>query len=155
MRRAHGARSGARTLVLRAAIVIAAALATVIFLSVSEAAFFDGEAGDAIRLAILFGVFGGALSVAMSFAGRSGGRMPEELRDDAITWIRPVVGGAAAVAVYLFLRAGVLPFVELRDEWVVAALSFLAGFGERWFLGVVQSVERRTAGEGATEDANG
>jgi hypothetical protein len=131
--------------VFRATVVLSLALGAVLALAIGGWFVFAGEVGDTVRLAMLFGLLGGALSVAVSFLQREPGRIPKLMREDLVTLARPVIGAGTATAVYLYLLAGLLSVEGLREPWAVSGLAFLAGFSERWFLGIVAASEQKTA----------
>ncbi len=110
------------------------------WISMAPYKILPGDVRYMILLAAVFGAFGGTLSAAYSLTRSKGRRkIPELLQSWNITLIRPVIGAAAAVAAYFFLKAGVLEFVLQINEWVIVVLSFLAGFSEQWFLRLVES----------------
>ena len=98
-----------------------------------------------LPLAILSGLFGGVLSVAFRVLESDGSKkIPDSIRDANRTWLRPIIGAALAVPVLLFLESDLLTLGGDQRTWALLAASFLAGFSERWFLGIVQGIERKT-----------
>jgi 8-oxo-dGTP pyrophosphatase MutT (NUDIX family) len=92
----------------------------------------------------LFGVMGASFSAFLSLARTSiQSRIPEQIVHSSITLMRPLLGAAAAVAVYVFLQSGLLNFVDLSPAMLLA-FSFAAGFSERL---LIQSVESLTGRE--------
>ncbi|MDA2937600.1 hypothetical protein MYX75_04975 [Acidobacteria bacterium AH-259-A15] len=89
---------------------------------------------------ILAGLLGGTLSAAISVTrAKRGRKIPEVRRSFKVTLIRPFVGAGSAVAVYFFLRAGLIAgLIGPIDNWKVVAFCLLAGFSEQWFLQVVK-----------------
>jgi hypothetical protein len=90
---------------------------------------------------MLAGALGGALSAVRSLGGGGGRKIPEQLADWPITAMRPLLGAATGTGAALLLAAGILDFgkEDYRDAALLAA-AFVAGFSERWFLGVIGGV---------------
>jgi hypothetical protein len=95
---------------------------------------------DLLTLMIL-GALGGALSAVRSLAGRPDRRIPDQLADRPVTALRPLLGAAAATGVALMVQAGVVSFGSSdNQDLALLAVAFLAGFSERWFLGMIGSL---------------
>lgn len=126
-------------------IVIVVLIALVILLAWYNV-FGDTSALRQLGVASAAGALGGAGSAVIATARSSvDKRIPEYLNWGPMMLIRPVFGAAAAIAVYFFMRGGVLPGA-VETSWTLAATSFIAGFSERWFLGVVSAIEGRNGG---------
>lgn len=110
----------------------------------------EGSAGLMVA-AILMGALGGALSTGLSLTQTtSKASIPDLLREGSVTAFRPILGGAMAVVTFIFLQAGLLDFLTdeiAQDPWLVAAFGFLAGYSERWFMGIVGQVAEKKADE--------
>lgn len=109
-----------------------------------------GEGSAALMVtAVLMGALGGALSTGLSLAQTSTkASIPDLLREGSVTAFRPVLGGAMAAVTLVFIEAGLLDFLigdDPPDPWLVAAFGFLAGYSERWFIGIVGRVSERKA----------
>lgn len=90
---------------------------------------------------MILGALGGSLSGVRSLAGRRDRKIPDQLSDWPITALRPLLGAAAATGVTLMVQAGIVSFGDpQRQDNVLLAVAFLAGFSERWFLGVIGGV---------------
>jgi hypothetical protein len=67
---------------------------------------------------------------------------------------RPIVGALLALAVYVLIEAGLIP-IKIppipQDLWFVAAISFLAGFTERFAQDALVNTSRATFGSGPTK----
>ena len=87
---------------------------------------------------MLLGLFGALISIAVSLANTqdSGKRLPEHIASTNVTLARPVFGAGFAVAIYLAMNSGVVSLFH-GDPKAFALAAFLAGFSERWFLGIV------------------
>jgi hypothetical protein len=88
----------------------------------------------------VIGIFGAALSVASSLTKSTVDvSIPQQTLGSVVTWMRPVMGAAAAVAAYLLFQAGALPFAtkSLLASFVIA---FVAGFSERFIIGAVGKI---------------
>ena len=73
-------------------------------------------------------------------------RIPDQLADWPVTTLRPLLGAAAATGIALMVQAGVVSFGEPEDQEVaLLAVAFLAGFSERWFLGIIGVVPGGTS----------
>ena len=120
-----------------AGFAVAVALLVMLMTTGWSAPNLGNTAPDMICLAALFGLLGGALSTALSLARSAYHRIPEHLNSWGTTLMRPVLGSAAAVVAFVFLKAGQVKFGDRTDEWTVLAVAFLAGFSEQWFLRAV------------------
>lgn len=94
----------------------------------------------------LFGIMGASMSGILSLARATATtRIPEQLLNSWFTLTRPVVGAVAALAIHVFLLAGLLALGRTTLGLVLAA-SFAAGFSERL---VVRAAESVTGGSGS------
>jgi hypothetical protein len=95
---------------------------------------------------ILFGMLGAALSVAQSLATSDvSQKVPMQLMGSFMIWLRPVVGGTAAVIAYALLLANqhLKVFFEGRfgiEMTVVIVVAIIAGFSERFIVGAMNSI---------------
>lgn len=128
-------------------LILGLALASVLLLSMSDA--LDSPPGGAdwrTLLAIgLFGVLGASFSAILSLARTSTqSRIPEQVVNSTVTAMRPLLGAAAALAVYVFLES---KFINLEvTTWAgILAIAFASGFSERLVIGAVEAV----AGKGS------
>jgi hypothetical protein len=96
------------------------------------------KAGD-LLMVMLLGALGGALSAVRATSKGSERKIPDRLFAAPVTLLRPIVGATAATGVALVLQAGV---AKLGDGSRIALLAaaFAAGFSERWFLSLMQTV---------------
>lgn len=71
-------------------------------------------------------------------------------------FFKPVVGAAFALFVFAVLRSGLIPVTinEGTDRYFFLALSFVAGFSERFAKDIVKITERQIGGS-STEDKHG
>jgi hypothetical protein len=93
----------------------------------------------------LIGMFGAVLSVASSLTRSTVDvSIPQQTLGAVLTWMRPLMGAAAAVAAYLFFQAGTLPLTIKADSRPLAGfvIAFLAGFSERFIIGAVGEILR-------------
>ncbi|MBI1928696.1 hypothetical protein HYR99_31185 [Candidatus Poribacteria bacterium] len=87
----------------------------------------------------ILGALGGALNVAYSIARTPTGRIPKQITHFWITMMRPLLGAATAIVIYIFLRAQILNFGLTGDK--ILAISVIAGYsGERLVSRAVESV---------------
>lgn len=126
-----------RNLLLVTALILAAALFLTYAIAVDAPSGFLGSP-DTLLIVMVFGMLGGLLSTAVSLADdkSSGRRMPEHIASTYVTLARPIFGAGFAVAVYIAIKSGAMNVFEGRSGGIALA-SFLAGFSERWFLGIV------------------
>jgi hypothetical protein len=106
-----------------------------------------------IGTAMLMGALGGALSTGLSLVRPdSETSIPGLQRQGAVTFFRPALGAAMAAVTYVFIKAGLLDFLgsEISGHaWLMAAFGFVAGFSERWFMGIVSRFAEDSVAEGA------
>ncbi len=93
---------------------------------------------------VLFGALGGTASAMITIARSSKGDVPERLLNSWLTLAKPVFGAVAALAVAVFLLAGLLQSIEgilkptaAITTYAVFAISFASGFSERILLRAV------------------
>jgi 8-oxo-(d)GTP phosphatase len=94
---------------------------------------------------ILFGVLGGAVSTMIPRDARGlHRRIPERLSDAAFSRLRPLIGAASALVVYIAVVADLLP-VALDADFgaAILLLAFVAGFSERLVVRAIESVAGR------------
>ncbi len=109
----------------------------------------DGIDVDAFRLGMLSGVFGGMLSVAYTvMRSDPSTRIPQLKASLGLTITRPLFGPLVTFAILMLMHQGFLSFGD-NTMAALVALSFLGGFSERWFLGLVERINAR-ATEGAS-----
>jgi len=102
----------------------------------------QGFGGRILAYVGLFGALGGCLSAIQSLSkGATGLRIPEQLAMGAITFVRPLFGAAAAMAVFAFLESGLLT-VQQNTNAAVLATSFVAGFTERFVVHAAGSITK-------------
>ena len=110
---------------------------------------YNGWSGDidrAVLLGMLMGLIGGILSLTFTVIRSDAGRKIPTMRTQfEVALIRPLVGAVMALPVILILEAGVVSIPWADKNWVVALAGFLAGFSERWFLGLVEGLENRVS----------
>jgi hypothetical protein len=97
---------------------------------------------EALVLGILAGVLGGMLSTAFSF-GRVDltKKIPEVRLSMLVTSMRAVLGAAVAIPVAVFVESGFVELKALAKPYSILIFCFLAGFSERWFLGLMERFE--------------
>lgn len=87
------------------------------------------------------GVLGAALSVASSLTRSSvDASIPQQVLASVVTWMRPAIGAGAALAAYLFLRAGLVPALKPTSTAAALVIAFIAGFSERFIAGAVSNI---------------
>lgn len=94
----------------------------------------SGSEASLFLSAIIAGLFGGALSAAISTSKTDPKTtIPDVKRSAFITLARTIIGAAAAIPTYLLIKGGLLQ-VTANNHYVVLFFCFLSGFSERWFL---------------------
>lgn len=87
----------------------------------------------------LGGILGGILSMSLTI-GRSdlAQKIPELRLSRLLLVIRPLLGAVAAFPIALLAASGVVQVPSLAPTQAVFMFSVLAGFSERWFLGLIE-----------------
>jgi hypothetical protein len=100
-----------------------------------------------LQLGTLLGLVGGVLSVAFTVSRTDEkAKIPKLLASSEVMLVRPLIGASLALPVALFADSGLISVAGINERaWLVAIACFLAGFSERWFLGLVEGLEKRTA----------
>lgn len=105
---------------------------------------FSPTLDNTIMLGTLAGFLGGVLSVAFTVARTDErAKIPAVRSAFEIALVRPLLGAALALPVVLLVDAGVVSLPGVDKAYLGAIACFLAGFSERWFLGLVEGLERR------------
>lgn len=91
----------------------------------------------------LFGALGGSISAIQSVIKTSttGSALAERRMYGPVVYMRPVFGLAAALAVFPFVVAGVLP-VKVDSNAVILSVALVAGFTERFIASAVETVAK-------------
>lgn len=89
---------------------------------------------------LMLGALGGAISAVQPLKLASG-RMsvPNVLRQAPMTFVRPLVGAGAALAVYWFVQAGLIQ-IGGGGQAGLLAISFASGFSERLVMRAVEAM---------------
>jgi hypothetical protein len=87
----------------------------------------------------LGGILGGILSMSLTIGrGDIAQRIPELRFSRLLLAIRPLLGAVAAFPIALLAASGVVQVPSLAPTQAVFMFSVLAGFSERWFLGLIE-----------------
>lgn len=124
------------------------AVAVVVALAFSYIVFTTDRLTDllpwakALVLGIPAGALGGILSTAFSL-GRADlkAKIPDMRLSKLVTGTRPLLGATVAIPVLVFVQAGYVKFAGFEGTLAILAFCFLAGFSERWFLGLMERFE--------------
>jgi hypothetical protein len=126
--------------------LVVAVIVGIILVIAYRVGFEGGRAYWDLVIVTVAGSLGGAGSAVVATArGGPTQRVPEYLNWAPMMLIRPVFGAAAAIVIYFFMRGGVLPGAA-DNLWSLSATAFVAGFSERWFLGVVGAFQAKQSG---------
>jgi len=135
---------------LRFQLTIASLSVTVMVLAMlvlNEMGFFEAlgrPMQERLPMAILSGLLGGVLSVAYTVARVDPKqKIPEAKASFLVTVVRPIIGAAVALPVLALIESGLLSLPDSQRLWVVLTFCFLAGFSERWFLGIMEKLEKQ------------
>jgi len=126
--------------ILAGVIAVALGLAMVVF-TVDRYRDFEDWA-KAIMLGVPAGALGGIVSMAFSI-GRADlkARIPELRFSNVVTTIRPLIGAVVAIPILVLVKADVVSVLQI-DEWKeIFVFCFIGGRSERWFLGLMESIE--------------
>lgn len=100
--------------------------------------------GRILGYVALFGALGGSLSAIRSVSrSATRSRIPEQMAQGSIVFVRPLFGAAAALAAFAFLRSGVLS-VQANNDAALMAVAFVAGFTERLVASAAASLLPRS-----------
>ncbi|MFO7666719.1 MAG: hypothetical protein R6V76_08880 [Desulfobacterales bacterium] len=105
----------------------------------------EPSAWKIILAGCLLGAIGACLSTLMSL--KSGSQIPNHLDSVMLSVVRPVIGFAAALLLFISLNAKLLNFDPTITMYFL--LSFVSGFSDRLVLGVVSKIEE--TGKGSKE----
>lgn len=99
---------------------------------------------EAILLGVAAGALGGILSMMFSL-GRldASKKIPEARLGTLMTSIRPLLGAAVAIPVVVFVEAKFVDVKGFDRPLSILAFCFLAGFSERWFVGLIEKFESK------------
>lgn len=85
-------------------------------------------------LIVLLGILGGTISAFTPLRRQAKLRLPELLRAWQLLVIRPLVGGASALVVFLLLEANVIRAAENLKPATLLVFAFASGFTERFLV---------------------
>ena len=90
---------------------------------------------------LLSGLLGGSVSALLSIARASTRtRIPEQISTFSVTMVRTLIGAAAALIIFFLLYAGAINLNFETSTALILAISFIAGFSERFFKSAIESV---------------
>jgi hypothetical protein len=94
-----------------------------------------------------FGALGAAVSMMISIAPLAAGSIPSQLATGTLLLARPLFGASASVALYIFIKMGVLnrPY---DNDFAYFGLAFAAGFSDQLLLSAVTKLVK-SSGEPA------
>lgn len=123
-------------------LIASATVFSLSFLFMSQP-FFDEISRSHFHLAMLSGLVGSVLSVAFSVIRTNPEQKIPELKVSfPLTWARSFFGPLVAFALLVIIETDLINLGGYKPESLVG-LSFVAGFSERWFLNLVDSVQDR------------
>ncbi|MDQ6967020.1 MAG: NUDIX hydrolase [Mariprofundaceae bacterium] len=88
----------------------------------------------------LFGALGAAFSVAVTLTSAPLDKdIPDQMLGTFITWMRPIIGAAAALISLVFVKAGLLDgmFRTPITNQAILAIAFISGISERFIVNIV------------------
>ena len=112
-----------------------------------------GVETDYLLMVAVAGSIGSIVSIMVRIQDFSGLRDVDPAVLFFTGFFKPVIGASFALFVFAALRAGLLPLTinEGTDRYFFMALSFVAGFSERFAKDIVKTTERQI-GSSASED---
>ena len=117
---------------------------------------FSDTLDGALVLGTLVGLSGGVLSLAFTVVRTDvTSKIPAVRMSFEVAMMRPLIGAALALPVILVIESGFLQVNGIGKNWLIAVACFLAGFSERWFLGLMESVEGKAPNGGNEKGASG
>lgn len=123
--------------------LIAAMLSLLVF---AAKGYLPDEMGSWKMLAsvALLGILGATFSIANTLTKRSiNAKIPDQKIGGFVTWMRPAIGAAAAMAAYMLMKAGVMGNIitlDLTSDLAILAIAFIAGFSERLVINTIGKV---------------
>jgi hypothetical protein len=119
-------------------VTLAFAVLILVPVSVVILSLFFGQDWVLLTSAVLFGAIGAASSGIISVDSRSTQvGIPEQLLSSWSVLIKPIYGAVTGLAISMFLQSGIVQLGVLSN-FLIWAFSFIAGFSERLFLGLVE-----------------
>jgi hypothetical protein len=96
---------------------------------------------------IFFGVLGASVSVAQSLLSTDiSAKVPAQQIGAFVVWMRPAIGGAAAIASLVILAANskmkILTYDATGSAAVILIVAFAAGYSERFILGAMDRISQ-------------
>lgn len=96
----------------------------------------------ALVLGIPAGALGGILSMSFSLGQADlKAKIPDMRLSRLVTATRPLLAATVAIPVLVFVQAGYVKFAGFEGTLAILGFCFLAGFSERWFLGLMERFE--------------
>ena len=128
------------TILLMSAVVVTAAASYLMYTSDPTPARLEWL--RSVVLAVASGGLGGILSLTFS-TGRMdlGAKIPEMRLGNLMTYMRPFLGAAVAVPVMVLVKDEYVSVKSLKGDVAIFAFCLIAGFSERWFLGLMDRLQ--------------
>lgn len=100
-----------------------------------------------LQFGTLLGLVGGVLSIAFSVSRTDEkAKIPKLRTSFEVMLVRPLIGASLALPGVLIADSGLIRIAGIDDRlWLIGIVCFMAGFSERWFLGLVEGLEKRSA----------
>ena len=85
------------------------------------------------------------MSVAITLTkGALAEKIPDQILGSVVTWMRPCIGAAAAVATYTFFHGkflnNIIDFSSGTSLTTILSLAFIAGFSERFVINIIEKI---------------
>jgi hypothetical protein len=127
-------------------IVVLGVLGTAIYVKYYGGLLYSQDWASALTLGIAAGALGGLLSMAFSL-GRvnMSAKTPDIQLSGLVTSMRPILGAAVAIPVLIFVESKYIRIGGFEPPLSTFAFCFLAGFSERWFLGLMERFESESS----------
>lgn len=98
-----------------------------------------------ILLVLAFGILGAAFSMAVTFTTQSiGAKIPDRVIGKYVTYLRPVIGAAAGLIVFVLLKSETIwpEFSKeiINNTWLIMSIAFASGFSEKLIIRTIEKV---------------
>jgi hypothetical protein len=119
-------------------VTLAVTVAILVPVCIGILSLFFGQSWVLLTSAVLFGAIGAASSGIISVDSHSTKMgIPDQLLGSWTILSKPIYGAVAGLAISMFLQSGIVQLGTLSN-YLIWAFSFIAGFSERLFLGLIE-----------------
>lgn len=122
-------------------IIFSILLATLIVACILLSMYQSEWSLQQLIIIVILGAMGASFSVAYTFTSSAlKDKIPDQALGAVVTWMRPLIGGSAALMLFIFVEAGLKDLIKVPDSegFGIFAVAFIAGFSERLVLNVFE-----------------